>query len=175
MHNCWNKLYNCKSITYRNNGLTEGYSLSTCCIQLRRVVSRQCRQQAPSSTSYVDNAIDLPWRNFQSPESGIKFQREVPLFLEIPKFPHNTVWDRWKEAYVLKTNSIRFDTTTDGRTDGQTHDDSKNRASMAPRGKNDTSKLRLVGRLTGCKVVGARRAFGASFSSLRGDVELMEF
>jgi len=46
---------------------------------------------------------------------------------------------------------------------------------MAPRGKNDTSKLRLVGRLTGCKVVGARRAFGASFSSLRGDVELMEF
>ena len=31
------------------------------------------------------------WRNFLSPEFGAKFQREVPLFLKVPKFPYNTV------------------------------------------------------------------------------------
>jgi len=35
-----------------------------------------------------------------------KFQREVP-FLEIPKFSYNTVWDRWKEAFVPKMCAIR--------------------------------------------------------------------
>jgi len=41
--------------------------------------------QARPSTSFVDNAIDLPWRNFLSPEFAAKFQREVP------EFPFNTV------------------------------------------------------------------------------------
>jgi len=31
------------------------------------------------------------WRNFLSPEFRTKFQREVPLFLEIIEFPFNTV------------------------------------------------------------------------------------
>ena len=35
----------------------------------------------------------MPWRNFLSPEFRTKFQREVPLFLEITKFPFNTVSD----------------------------------------------------------------------------------
>ena len=49
----------------------------------------------------------MPWRNFLSPDFRIKFQREVPLFLEITEFPFNTVQDRWKEAHMPKTSSIR--------------------------------------------------------------------
>jgi len=51
----------------------------------------------------------MPWRNFQGPEFGTKFQREVPLFMEIPVFPFNTGQDRWKEAHISlpKTSSIR--------------------------------------------------------------------
>ena len=41
----------------------------------------------------------MPWRNFLSPEVRTKFQREVPLFLEITEFPFNTVQDWWKEAH----------------------------------------------------------------------------
>jgi len=96
------------------------------------------------STSFVDNAIDLPWRNFLSPEFGTKFQREVPSFLEILKFPYNTVRDSWKEASMPKQldSSARFDTMlacdrrTDEQTDRWTHDDSQYIASMASRGKN---------------------------------------
>ena len=36
---------------------------------------------ASTIDSFVDNKIDLPWRNFLSPEVRVKFQREVPLFL----------------------------------------------------------------------------------------------
>ena len=102
-------------------------------ITVRRLVvnshdSYRCRQQArPSTTtttSFVDNATDVA--NFFS-KSGVatKFRREVPSFLEIPQFPHNTVWDRWKEASTLKPSSIRpvvstqYGLVTDGRTDGQ--------------------------------------------------------
>jgi len=83
--------------------------------------------------SIVDNTIDLPWRNFLSPEFRTKFQREVSLFLEIPEFPYNTVWDRWKEASMpKKSRSIRpivsiqhrlatdTDSKTDRQADGQT-------------------------------------------------------
>ena len=37
------------------------------------------------------STIDIPKRNFQSPEFGTKMQRGVPLFLEIAEFPVNTV------------------------------------------------------------------------------------
>jgi len=47
------------------------------------------------------------WRNFLSPEFRTKFQREVPLFLEITEFPFNTVLEGWKEAHMPKTSSIR--------------------------------------------------------------------
>jgi len=49
----------------------------------------------------------MPWRNFLSPKFRTKFQRGVPLFLEITEFPINTVWDGLKEAHVPKTSSIR--------------------------------------------------------------------
>jgi len=39
--------------------------------------------------SFVDNAIDLPWQNFLSPEFETKFQKEVPIFLEIAEFLYN--------------------------------------------------------------------------------------
>jgi len=58
------------------------------------------------------------WQNFLSPELGTKFQREVP------EFPENRVYDRWKEAPTPKTSTIRStvsiehrlvtDTDTDG-------------------------------------------------------------
>jgi len=64
----------------------ERYGWPTCSKQPRRV-DRRSRGQGPPSTSFVDNTIDLLWRNFVSPEFGIKFQRELPLFLEIPELP----------------------------------------------------------------------------------------
>jgi len=66
----------------------EGYSWPTCIKQSRRIDHCRCRQQSPPLMSFVD-IIDLSWRNFQSPEFGTKFQREVPLFLEVTKFPYN--------------------------------------------------------------------------------------
>ena len=54
------------------------------------------------------------------------FQREVPLFSEVLKFPHNTVWDRSDEAPLPKTNSIRSAVSIelrlvmDRQTNGQT-------------------------------------------------------
>jgi len=58
-------------------------------------------------------------------EFGTKFQGGVPLFLETPEFPYNTVYDIWKKVSVLKTSSIlpvvsvQYRLVTDGRTDGQ--------------------------------------------------------
>jgi len=37
----------------------------------------RCRQQAPPSTSFLDNMVDLPCTNFLSPEFRTKFQRKV--------------------------------------------------------------------------------------------------
>ena len=48
--------------------------------------------------------VNWLWRN---PESGIKLHGEVPLFLEVPEFPYNTVLGMSKEAPVPKTSSIR--------------------------------------------------------------------
>ena len=37
------------------------------------------------------------------PEFRKKFKRKVPLFLQIPEFSYNTVWDGTKEAPRLKS------------------------------------------------------------------------
>ena len=37
----------------------------------------------------------------------MKFQREVPLFSEIPEFPFNTVQNGWKEAHTPKTSKSK--------------------------------------------------------------------
>ena len=84
--------------------------------------------------SFVDNTIDLPWRNFVSPEFDTK-----SLIFQIPRFPYrpyNTVWDRYKEASVPRISSIRpvvsiqYRLVADGRTDRRTdiYDASKYRA-----------------------------------------------
>jgi len=78
--------------------------------------------------SFLDHTIDLPWRNFVSPEFGAKFQRDAPLFLEVLKFPYNADYGS-HEAVMPKTSflrlvvSIQYRLVTDGQTDGRTHDD----------------------------------------------------
>jgi len=42
-----------------------------------------------------------PWKNFPSAQFRTKFQKDVPLFLEIFKFPYNTMWDRTKDEKRL--------------------------------------------------------------------------
>jgi len=66
-------------------------------------------------------------RNFLSPEFRTKFQREVPLFLEITEFLFNTVYvRRMEEVHMPKTSSIRLAVSiehrlvTDTDTDRQT-------------------------------------------------------
>jgi len=87
--NCRNKLY-CKSIKNRSNELEyhcgRRTSSKRVCVKPRRDDCGKCQQALPS-TSFVDNTIDSPWRNFLSSELGTKFHWEVSLFLEVPEFP----------------------------------------------------------------------------------------
>ena len=105
---------------------------------------RRGNPQAPSSTSFVDHSIDLPWWNFLSPEFGAKFQREVPWFLEIPEFPYNkhtrigqmklhAKKTRLYPLFRCYTSLWRTDRLTDGRTDRYTT--TAYRISIASRGK----------------------------------------
>ena len=55
-------------------------------------------------------------RNFKSRVWAKKFQSKVP-FLEIPEFPYNTVWDRWKETSIRPIVSIQYRLLTDRQTD----------------------------------------------------------
>ena len=47
------------------------------------------------------------WRTFPILDFMIKFQNDIPLFLEIPDFLYNTVYNRAKEASITKLSSIR--------------------------------------------------------------------
>ena len=49
----------------------------------------------------------MPWRNFLSPEFKTKFQREVPLFLDITEFPFNRVY-RTGGRKLICQNPARF-------------------------------------------------------------------
>ena len=72
---------------------------------------------------------------FLSPESEIKFHREVPLFLEVPKFRNPSVGEVEGSLHAKNQldSSSRFDTTPacDGQTDRHT-----TTASIASRGKS---------------------------------------
>jgi len=57
--------------------------------------------------SFVDNMIDFEGGIFLNLEFGTKFLREIPLFLEIPEFLCNAVYDRLKEAPMPKSSWIR--------------------------------------------------------------------
>jgi len=57
----------------------------------RRGDRRRCRQPPRLSTSFVDSTIDLPWRNFRSPEIGTTSQMEVLLVSDISEYPSNSL------------------------------------------------------------------------------------
>jgi len=68
-----------------------GYSRPTCSKQPRRVDRRRCRQQPRPSTSFVDNTVESPRRNFECVEFRTKFHGEVPLLLELREIPYSIV------------------------------------------------------------------------------------
>jgi len=90
---CRNKLYNKSRTNQSNNKVMklEGYSRPTCnklCASSHVAFDRhRCNPQARPSMRFVDHTIDLPRWNFLSLDFWEKFQSEVPLFLEAPKFP----------------------------------------------------------------------------------------
>ena len=99
---------------------------------------RRCNPQArPSTIEFVDDKLNLPWQNFLSPEFGTKFQWEVLLFWRHANFLTTECGIGERHAKNQLDSSSRFDTipTCDGRTDIQTDNDSKYRASLAMRGK----------------------------------------
>ena len=67
-------------------------------LQWSSVGARRYCQLSRPTTAHLSRAkliarltIDMPWRNFLSPEFGAKYQSEVPLFLKISEFPYCTV------------------------------------------------------------------------------------
>jgi len=48
---------------------------------------RHFEKKSVESSYLCNRVIDLSWRNFLSLEFGAKFQRKLPLFLKVPKFP----------------------------------------------------------------------------------------
>ena len=91
----------------RSHSITVDRHAINCVRPARTRGPSSCDHQARPSTSFVDDTIDLPWRNFPEYRVRDKVQREVPLFLEIPEFPYNTLVYRWQEAPVPITSSIR--------------------------------------------------------------------
>jgi len=55
----------------------------------------RCDPQARPLASFVDNTIDLPWRNFLSPGFGAKFQMEVGPGASKP-------YKRWSKCTMKK-------------------------------------------------------------------------
>jgi len=127
----------------RTNGRMEleGCNQPTCnklCASSHDALDRRSLQAWPS-TSFDDSAIDLPLRNVLRLEFGAKFQREVPLFLEITEFPENRIVQRkppcQKTSYVRLVVSIQYRHVTDRQTNTRRHD-SIYRASIASCGTN---------------------------------------
>jgi len=102
----------------------------------------------------------MPWRNFLSPDFRTKFQREVPLFLEITEFPLNTMYGGWKEAQMSKTSSIRSAVSIEHRlvTDGRTQAHGQYRGCIASRGRNTTSAAEVSQRTPADRNLAAPRA-----------------
>ena len=104
---------------------SEGYSWLTCSKQPRLaecrigVVNKLDRRRWVSLTTRLTCHGEIFY-----------VQRKVPWFLQIPNFPCNIVWDRWKEASMAKNSLIRPVVSThyrvvwDGRMNRRTHNDS---------------------------------------------------
>ena len=113
----------------------------SCSKQPQRVDCLRCHQPPRPSTSFVDNTIDLPWRNFLSPEFGTKFQRKETLFRRYLDFlKHNVgqVEGSFHATNQLDLSRPACDRPTYRQTDGQTYDHSEYRASIASRVKRFT-------------------------------------
>ena len=98
----------------------------------------RCRQQAGPSTSFVDNAINLFWRNFLSAEFEATHNAKTTLVLNVAECSYNIVMDMWKNASMPRTVSIdcllvtiQYQVVTDG--------DKGYGVSIALRCKNDSS------------------------------------
>jgi len=107
------------------------------CVHPRRV------EQARSSTSFVDNAIDLSWQNFLSPHFETNLKRVVAyVYFRNAWVSLKHSIDRWKKAFMPKPVSIRpvisiqCRRVKDRQTDRRTQGHSYNRASIATRGHN---------------------------------------
>ena len=74
---------------------------------------RSSQVASTSSTSVVDNTIDLPLQNYVSHEDGTKFQRKIPIYLAISNFL-TTQYEREERIHDKKKldSSSRFDTKT---------------------------------------------------------------
>ena len=58
----------------------------------RRVDRRKCGQQTRPSTSFVDNTIDWPLRDFSKSRIRNRIPEESARFLQIPECPYNAVY-----------------------------------------------------------------------------------
>jgi len=122
------------------------------CGQPRRVDRRKCDPQARPSTSYVDNTIDLLWRNFFKSRVWDKIPEGSTFIFGDTRISWQYSVGQVEGSLYAKNqldSSSGFDTipASDGRSDRQIHCDSKYRASIASRGKNWMSKppfLRLL-------------------------------
>ena len=104
---------------------SEGYSWPACNKQPPRIDRRRCRQQAPPSTSFLVNTIDLPWRNFFKSGVCCKISREKhPYFRRYSNFLTTQcgIGGRKLPRQNQLDSSCCFDTllACGGQTDGQT-------------------------------------------------------
>jgi len=92
----------------------EGYSRLTCnrlCASGHDALDRRkYNPQARPSTSFADHTIDLPWKNFPSPECGVKFQMDLWMY---PNF----LITHGKTRSIRLVVSIQYRLVTDGQTD----------------------------------------------------------
>ena len=83
--------------------------------------------------------VGVSWPNFLSPDFETKFQREVPLFLELLKFLQSTVYHGSRRETSTSVRSVQYvsipacDRQTDRQTDRHTTT-ADTRASIASRG-----------------------------------------
>ena len=115
------------------------------CIQPRRADRRRCGQQPRPSTSFVDNTIDLPRRNFLSPDLGQSSREKCVYFVgrACPDFFHITPsWKGRRKPLCQKSaRSVHlfrtFDRTPTCDRQTQSHEPwLVPRSLMAYRGKN---------------------------------------
>ena len=90
---------------------------------------RACHEAATRKMVPWNFSFTAHTQNFQLSKVLEKSQREVPLFLEIPKLLFNADQDRLRESFVPKTSRIssavltQYRRVTDTYTDRHTHTD----------------------------------------------------